>query len=137
MKRSPEVNESAVYFHDSRVAHASNDGMEVLGHFLLSQVGADRSSFFTKWLQEKVDDTLTCGSYFVEKIGDDVYIDHLENDWVVPFQTTKKNMLEIIKHWHGWCASTTSSACGIGGYDVSISRSVNGDSFEFNTHNIH
>lgn len=130
-------NTSSVYFKNSKVSHASNDGMELLGHFLLSQVGADRAGFFEKWLQEKVDDAINSGPYFIEKVGDEVYLDHLENDSVVPFQTSKENMREIIKHWHGWCSSDSISACGVGGADVSISRSPNGESFEFHMHKVH
>jgi len=131
------LSASSVVIRDARVAHASNDGMQILGHFLLSQVGADRVAFFTKWLKEPQDDSLTSSSYFIEKIGDVVYVDHLELEDVVLFETTRKNMIDIINHWHGWCASDAHSACKVGGYDVSIERSENGESFEFHTHGTH
>lgn len=128
---------SSVVIRDARVAHASNDGMQILGHFLLSQVGAERAAFFIKWLKEPMDDSLTTGSYFIEKIGDTVYMDHLELEDVAPFETTRKNMIDIINHWHGWCSSEAHSACKIGGYDVIIERSVEGDNFEFRTSGVH
>jgi hypothetical protein len=135
--KNREINSSNVYFKDSRVIRATNDGMQLLGQFLLSQVGIDKADFYEKWLQEKVDDAINAGPYFIEKVGNDFYLDHLENDNVAPFQTTKENMREIIKHWHGWCSSDSVSACSIGGDDVSISRSPDGHNFEFNEHKIH
>lgn len=129
-------NASAVYFKDCSVMHATNDGMEILGHFLLSQVGNQRSAFFIKWLNEPQDDSLTSGAYFVEKSGNEVLIDHLENDRVVAFQTSRSNLIDIIKHWEGVCKNEAYSACKVGGYEVSICRETNGHSeiFAFNTH---
>ena len=86
-------NASAVYFKDSRVVHASNDGMELLGHFLLSQVGADRVHFFEKWLKERPDDNINSGPYFLEKVGDKVYLDHMENERESAIQQVKRKCL--------------------------------------------
>jgi hypothetical protein len=137
MKKNGELGPSSVYFKDSRVTHASNDGMELLGHFLLSQVGADRSTFFINWLRERPDDAITSGSYFIEKVRDNVILEHLENERIIAFETTREKMMDILHHWHGVCANDTLSACGIGGIDVSISRTLGGlgeDFFVFNTH---
>src|SRR5262245_55913924 len=86
--------ESSIYFKDSRVMHAPNDGMEALGHFLLSQVGADRTHFFVKWLVDSENESINSGPYLIAKIDDEVVIDHVENDRVVPFATSKKNMID-------------------------------------------
>lgn len=128
--------QSLIYFKDGRIYQATNDGMELLGHFLLSQVGSDRTSFFSKWLQENSDDSLTSGPYMVEKIGENVFIDHLENDRVVPFETNKKRLLEIIKQWGALCGSEAHSACKVGGHDVSLVRSVD-NQFTFHTLKVH
>jgi hypothetical protein len=125
---------SSVVIKDSLVVQSSNDGMQVLGHFLLSQVGADRTAFFIKWIKELMDDSLTSGPYFLEKKGDVVRIEHLELEDVVPFETSRKNMIDIIHHWQGWCSSNASSACSLGGYSVSIERSLDRSSFDFRSH---
>lgn len=122
---------SLVYFKDSKVVNASNDGMELLGNFLLTQVGTDKASFFTRWLSEKVNDAITSGHYFVEKMGDQVRIDHLQNNNMSSFESSKANVTAIIKQWNLWCRSDGVSACSFGGKDVSISRSLDGDSFDF------
>lgn len=128
---------SSIYFKDSRVIHANNDGMELLGHFLLSQVGADRTHFFIKWLVDSEDDAINSGPYFIEKFGDEVTIDHLENERVMPFMTSKKNMIDILQHWRGVCSSDELSVCGVGGQDVTLTRSEDGKSFVFHIHKVH
>lgn len=129
--------QSLIYFKDGRIYQASNDGMELLGHFLLSQVGFDRTHFFIKWLGAPQDDTITSGPYMLEKTGDDVTIDHLDNDRVMPFTTNKKRMIEIIKQWGALCGSEAHSACKVGGYDVSLVRSGDGNEFTFHTLKVH
>jgi len=128
---------SSIYFKDGRVIHANNDGMELLGHFLLSQVGANRTHFFTKWLIDSEDEAITSGPYFIEKMGDQVSIDHLQNERAMPFITSRKNLMDILKHWYGFCKSDQHSVCKVGGYDVTLSRSVDGDGFVFHSHDTH
>lgn len=127
--------DSFIHFLGGEIRHASNDGMELLGHFLLTQVGA-KGDFFLEMLREGGDREVAAGPYFVQTIGDKVRIDHLELESVFPFETSRKNMLEIVEKWVGYCGNPAFSVCDATGLDLMLKRSVDDDHFAFETNKI-
>ncbi len=123
---------SFVHFQNGQIRAASNDGMEILGHFLLTQVGA-KADFFVELLKDQRDRELSAGPYFVQTIGDAVNISHLENELIMPFETSRANMLDILHRWEGFCGNQASSACNPHGFDVRLIRGVDDDWFTFET----
>jgi hypothetical protein len=123
---------SLVHFKDGKIVYATNDGMELLGHFLFAQVGA-KADFFKKWLQDPSEGAISSGPYFVYVKDDMVVLEHLENSKIEPFATTAQKFLEIISTWESLCKSDSYSICGAGGYEVILHRSLDGHSFHFET----
>ncbi len=123
-------DKSYVHFKNGLIDSASNDGMEILGYFLISQVGAD-TPFFTKWLKDGRDNSISSSSYFVEKKGNEVYVSNLNEEKFVPFQTTRKKMIDIMHEWSRLCSKDTNSVCGLRGISIVITRSDDGTEFEF------
>lgn len=123
---------SFVHFKNDEIRHASNDGMEILGHFLRSQVRA-QADYFLELVKNPGDIDVASGPYFIETQGDSVSLIHLENEWLFPFETTRKNFEMILKKWEGFCKDASSSACNIKGSDLFLIRSIDGDSFTFET----
>lgn len=123
---------SFVHFKDGRILNSSNDGMELLGHFLLTQVGA-KTDFFRNWLKDPREQAISSGPYFVYEKNDLIYLEHLENSKIVPFATNKDQFLDIITRWESLCKDDTYSVCGVGGYDLIIRRSLDGQRFNFET----
>lgn len=139
-----EKPESFVHIHDSRVVNATKDGMELLGHFLVTQVGT-KADFFIKWTKEDADGDISAGSYFlIKRIGrnpvpriaapETIEIEHLNDESIPSFITSRKNFLEILQKWQGVCKSDDShSACNAGSMGIKIIRSMNGETFTFET----
>lgn len=129
-------SDSFIYFQEGSVRHGTNDGMELLGHFLRSQAESD---FFIEMVEdENQDRDVAAGPYFVETLGDMVYIEHLEHEDIVSFETTRKNMLEILKKWKGFCGNPVYGACHPLGKDIKLLRetdSEDNDTFTFETTN--
>lgn len=123
---------SFVHFQNGQIRNATNDGMEILGHFLLSQVGA-KADFFIEFLDDIRNRELSAGPYYLSTVGATVTMSHLENEWLMPFETSRKNMHEILRRWEGFCGNQASSACGTRGFDVRLLRGVDGDYFTFET----
>lgn len=123
---------SFVHFKDGRIVNSSNDGMELLGHFLLTQIGP-KTDFFKIWLKDSRERAISSGPYFVYERDDLVYLEHLENGKIVPFATTKEQFLDIVTRWESLCKDDAYSVCGIGGYDLIIRRSLDGQRFNFET----
>ena len=123
---------SFVHFQNGQIRAASNDGMEILGHFLLTQVGA-KADFFVEFLQDPSDREISAGPYLISTIGDNVTISHLEHDYIMGFETSRKNLLDILRRWEGFCSNPASSACNTHGFDVRLLRSVDGNWFTFET----
>lgn len=123
---------SFVHFKDDEIRHASNDGMEILGHFLRSQVRA-QADFFLELIKDPSHREVAAGPYFLETNDDSVSMMHLENEWLFPFETSRDNFQEILKKWEGFCGNPASSACNVGGTDLYLIRSVDGDYFTFET----
>ncbi|MDR3550900.1 MAG: hypothetical protein P4L31_05765 [Candidatus Babeliales bacterium] len=132
-----ELSGSSIYFKDNKVLQANNDGMELLGHFLVDEVGKDKARQFSVWLIDSEDDVMSAGPYFLEKIGDEVSIDHLENERMMPFLSSKKSLLDVLKQWHELCNGDADSVCTIGGGDVTLSKSADGQGFVFHKHQVH
>ena len=132
-----ELSNSSIYFKDNKVIQAHNDGMEVLGHLLVDEVGKDKAHRFSLWLIDSEDDVMSSGPYFLEKSGDEVSIDHLENERMMPFLSSKKNMIDLLKQWHELCNDAADSVCAIGGGDVTLSKSPDGKGFVFHKHQVH
>lgn len=131
------VSGSSIYFKDNKVLQAHNDGMELLGHFLVDEVGKDKARRFSLWLIDSENDVLSAGPYFLEKIGDQVSIDHLENERMMPFMASKTSVLDVLKQWHELCNADADSVCAVGGGDVTLSKSADGQMFIFHKHQIH
>lgn len=128
---------SSIYFKDNKVLQAHNDGMQTLGNFLVDEVGTDKARQFSLWLIDGEDDAMSSGPYFLEKIGNDVSIDHLEQERMMPFVATKKDMLDVLRQWSGLCTSEGDSMCVMGGGDVTLTRSPDGKGYVFHKHQIH
>ena len=123
-------SKSYVHFKHGVIDSASNDGMEILGHFLMSQVGAD-TPFFKKWLKDPRDNSISSSSYFIEKKGPDVYVSNLNEEKFVPFKITRGKMIHLLDEWSRLCSKETNSVCGPAGISIVISRSDDGLDFEF------
>ncbi|MFI5332953.1 MAG: hypothetical protein ACHQVS_02515 [Candidatus Babeliales bacterium] len=123
---------SFIHIKNAQVRNASNDGMELLGHFLLGKVGVD-AHFFIMFFEDAENGAIASGAYFLEKLDDMVYLEHLESSKLMPFETTRRNFIDILKRWQSACKSPTSSACNAQGSDLIIIRSLNGRDFSFDT----
>lgn len=123
---------SFLHIKNSQVRNASNDGMELLGHFLLGKVGTD-AHFFITFLEDKENGAIASGAYYIEKRDDTVYLENLESAKLVSFETSRANFITILKRWQSACRSATSSACNTHGSDLFIIRSLNGLDFSFDT----
>jgi hypothetical protein len=123
---------SFLHIKNSQVRNASNDGMELLGNFLLGKVGAD-AHFFITFLEDKENGAIASGAYYIEKRDDMVYLENLENSKLFSFETTRHNFITILKRWQSACRSATSSVCSTSGSDLIIIRSLNGLDFSFDT----
>lgn len=123
---------SFLHVKNGQVRNASNDGMELLGHFLLGKVGTD-AHFFITFIEDAEDGAIASGAYFIEKRDDSVSLEHLENSKLLPFETTRYNFIDILKRWQSACKSSTSSACNTQRSDLIIIRSLNGRDFSFDT----
>lgn len=123
---------SYLHVKNSTIRNASNDGMELLGNFLLTKVGTE-AHFFIQFLDDKEDGAIASGAYFLEKLKDEVYLENLENSKLMPFETTRAKFIDILKRWQSACKSPASSACNTQGSDLIIIRSLNGLDFSFDT----
>lgn len=123
---------SFIHIKNGQVRNASNDGMELLGHFLLSKVGTD-AHFFVTFFEDKENGAIASGAYFLEKLDDIISLEHLENSKLFPFETTRRNFIDILRRWQSACKSPASSACNPQGSDLIIIRSLNGLDFSFDT----
>jgi hypothetical protein len=123
---------SFVHFKDGRIKNGTNDGMKLLGEFLLEQVGT-KTAFFTHWLAEKTNDVISASSYMLEKKGDIVTLSHLNASATAPFQTTRQEFTSVLEHWRGLCKSETHSVCKVGGYEVILERNCDTDKCTFHT----
>jgi hypothetical protein len=126
------IRNSFVHFHNGQIRAASNDGMELLGHFLLAQIGTE-PKFFIELAEDTQDRATATGPYFVETLDDVFTITHLENERVQPFETSKANMIDILKRWEGFCKNPASGACTPLGQDLIIIKSQDEQSFYFDT----
>lgn len=122
---------SFVYIKEGQVQEASNDGMQVLGHFLTTQVSKD-VSFFEQWLSDARDAAISSHSYYVEKNGDTFTISSLEDKYIVPFETTRGQFMDLIKQWESMCCRDRNSVCGPDGISAQIVRYDDGK-IVFNT----
>lgn len=130
---------SFVHFKDGAVKNGTNDGMKLLGYFLLEQVGA-KISFFEDWLSPRhvtalpiEDNIISSKSYLLEKKDDDVILSHLSSEHLTPFQTSAEQFMLILAEWQGLCKSHAHSACKVGGHDVILFRDLDNDTFSFKT----
>ncbi|MGA9530616.1 MAG: hypothetical protein WBQ73_01875 [Candidatus Babeliales bacterium] len=127
-----ENNQSFVHFKNGRVVKGTNNGMELLGHFLVSQVGG-KPDFFLEWLKHPEEGEISSGSYVLLKKSNFIELDHLERRMAVPFEISKEQFLHILTSWKGLCNSAAHSVCHPGGYEVMLYRSSDGTRFTFHT----
>ena len=121
---------SYVQFGRGTVVQASNDGMKLLGYFLISQVGAD-THFFNKWLTDSRNASISSSSYYLEKKDDRVYLSHLNDAHLSPFEATREQFFDIMKYWLDLCASDVNSVCGLEGIPLTLHRSDDRMIFRF------
>ncbi len=83
--------------------NCNDNFLEVLGHFLTNDV--DSIAFWKEWINNsKYEDT--AGNFtFLEKEGDKIIIGYLyaEDEYKNIFETTQKQLLEILDHWEELC----------------------------------
>ena len=130
---------SFVHIKNGAIKSSSNDGMKLLGHFLLNQVG-ERTTFLEKWLEEKssIDlpleqDTISIHSFLLEKSNGDIVLSNLSTEHLAHFETSHEEFLQILKQWKSVCKSSAYSICKEGGHDLVIVRNLDEDTFSFKT----
>ena len=122
-----EIDKPTSYVHFKRggIVHATNDGMSVLGHFLLNEVGT-KPNFFNKFLEDKRDESISAGPYNVQTKGDEVIIEHMEQEEFIPFTSTRDRLVPVVKRWSSLCASDTHAVCNSEGREVYMIRLQDG-----------
>lgn len=123
---------SFVHFKDGKVKNGTNDGMKLLGQFLLEQVGG-HTNFFNEWLSEQQNETISASSFMLEKKGDGVILSHLNAGATAPFETTREIFTAIINRWKSLCNSDAHGVCKVGGYDVILKRDIDTNECIFDT----
>jgi hypothetical protein len=130
---------SFVLIKNGAIKNSSNDGMKLLGYFLINQVG-ERTAFLEKWLEQRTvtdlpleKDTISIHSFLLEKSNGDIVLSNLSTEHLAPFETTHKKFLQILKDWKSICKSDAYSACQNGNHDLLIIRDLDEDTFSFKT----
>ncbi len=116
---------SYVHFKHGGIVHATNDGMSVLGHFLLNEVGA-KPIFFIKFFEDKRNESISAGPYNVQTEGDEIVIEHMEQEEFIPFTSTRDRLVPVVKQWSSLCGSDTHAICNSDGREVYMIRLADG-----------
>ncbi len=93
------VGQSFARIKGGTVDRASDDGMKLLGYFLLECVGQNIGSL-DKWLQQGDEDQVCAKVYSIQRDGGTILLEHLDVPRMATLKTTKEAFHDILAQWH-------------------------------------